>query len=236
MRQSSDLLLKRLIIFAGAVSFFACSSSTPTTPTPVTRATFVMTWGTLAFGTTGVGRTASTTAVIALVNTGAAAVPVTSVTDDNAGEFPWTTTCQLGASIATGSSCTVTARFTPNAVGARTATLTIAANSTTQALSLTGTGATVNPQLTISGAGDAAPTVFLLSVTGATPGGPLTLHTIYKPSPGNPGAAFPDASWMADASGNLTANVTTDSPGTYEHWLVDLTSGLSTNHVFHTVP
>jgi hypothetical protein len=130
----------------------------------------------------------------------------------------------------------VTVTFTPATLGARTATLAITANSTTQALPVTGTGATINPQITISGAGDAAPTVFLLSVTGATPAGSLALHTIYTPAQGLPNAAFPDTTWTADASGNVTATVTTDSPGVYEHWFVDLVSGLSSNHVFHFGP
>jgi hypothetical protein len=103
-------------------------------------------------------------------------------------------------------------------------------------LSLTGTGALINPQVSISGAGDSAPTLFILSVTGATPSGQLALHTIYTPDPGNPTMAFDVVTWTADSSGNLTANVTTESPGLFEHWLVDLSSGLSTNHVFHRMP
>jgi hypothetical protein len=34
----------------------------------------------------------------------------------------------------------------------------------------------------------------------------------------------------------VTATATDAQPGTYEHWLVDLTSGVSTNHVIQTVP
>jgi hypothetical protein len=212
-----------------------CSSSTTSPSTTTTPSTFVMTWSSLAFPTTGVGRKSAAVA-ITLWNTGTAPVPVASVTDDNTNEFPWTTTCQLGGTLAAASTCTVTVTFTPNATGAQTATLTINANSTAQALPVTGTGATIDPQITISSGGDAAPTVFLLSVTGATPAGSLELHTIYTPAPGNPNVAIPTTTWTADASGTVTASVTTDSPGTYEHWLVDLVSGLSTNHVFHFGP
>lgn len=194
-----------------------------------------MTWSSLAFPTTGVGRTSAPVAVT-LWNTGTAPVPVASVTDTNTDEFPWTTTCQLGGTLAAGATCAVTVTFTPNTLGAQTATLTINANSTAQALPVTGTGATINPQITISSGGDAAPTVFLLSVTGATPAGSLELHTIYTPAPGNPGGPFPTTTWTADASGNATASVTTDRPGTYEHWFVDLSSGLASNHVFHFGP
>jgi hypothetical protein len=235
LRQSHIVRTVRIPFILLSILAAGCTSSTTSPSTAVTPSTFVMTWGSLTFPTTGVGRTSAALAVT-LWNTGANPVPVASVTDDNTGEFPWTTTCQVGGMLAANSTCVVSVTFTPTALGAQTATLTIGANSTTQSLSLTGTGATVNPQLTISSAGDTAPTVFLLSVTGATPGGALTLHTIYTPAPGDPGATFPDTTWTADASGNLTANVTTESPGTYEHWFVDVTSGLSSNHVVHVGP
>ena len=62
----------------------------------MTASTFVMTWGTLAFPSTGVGTTSTAPVVITLWNTGASAVPVTSVTDSNADEFPWTSTWGTG--------------------------------------------------------------------------------------------------------------------------------------------
>jgi hypothetical protein len=223
------------VLLALSIAFAGCSSST-TTATPTAPSTFVMTWNSLAFPATGIGRAAGTTLVVTLWNTGAAAAPVASATNSNADEFPWTTTCQIGGSLAAASNCTMTVQFKPNAAGARTATLTINANSTTQTLSLTGTGATISPQLSISGAGDTAPTLFLLSVTGATPAGALDLHTIYTPAQGNPALPFDTTRWTADTSGAVTASVTTENRGTYEHWLIDLTSGLATNHVFHAVP
>ena len=190
-----------------------------------------MTWSSLAFPTTGVGRTSAAVAVT-LWNTGTAPVPVASVVDSDTSEFPWTTTCQLGGTLAAASTCTVTVAFAPNTLGPRTATLDITANSIKQSLPLSGAGAAVNPQITISSAGDAAPAVFLIALTGATPTGSLELHTIYTPPQGTPGA-LATTTWVADASGNTTASVTTDSPGSYEHWFVDLVSGLSSNHVVH---
>jgi hypothetical protein len=195
-----------------------------------------MTWGSTTFPTTAVGTTSGTPLVVTLWNNGTAGVPLSSVTTSNADEFPFSTTCQLTGTLPPSSTCSVTARFRPGGTGARTGTLTISANSTSQVLSLTGTGALINPQVSISGAGDSAPTLFILSVTGATPSGQLALHTIYTPDPGNPTMAFDVVTWTADSSGNLTANVTTESPGLFEHWLVDLSSGLSTNHVFHRMP
>ena len=225
------MLLVLSIVSAGC----AASSTTPS-PTTVTPTTFVMTWNNPAFPSTGLGATSTTPLVVTLWNNGAAAVPVTSVTDSNAGEFPWTTTCQLAGSLAPNSTCTVTTRFTPSAMGAQTATLTINANSTSQDLALSGTGAAViNPQVAINPASGSASTVFTLSVTAATPGGQLALNTIYTPAAGSPDIPFATTAWAADASGKLTVSATSDSPGLYENWFVDIASGLATNHIFHAV-
>jgi hypothetical protein len=213
----------------------SCSSSTPTTPTTVTPSTFVMTWPGLAFPPTGVGSTSPTTVVVTLSNNGTAAVPVASVATSDATQFPFTTTCQVAGSLAPSSTCAVTARFRPTGVGAQSSTLTINANGTTQSLTLTGTGANINPQVTLAAAGDVAPNVFTLTGTGFTPNGLVELHTTYTPAPGNPPNVVPTTTWLADAVGNVTASVTTVAPGVYEHWLLDVTSGVSSNHVSHTV-
>ncbi len=214
----------------------ACSSGT-TTPPPVTAPSpFVMTWPTLAFASTGVGQNALTPVVITLWNTGASPVPVTSVTNSNSDEFPWTTTCQVGGTLAANSTCAVTAQFKPTALGARTATLTIAANSTSTGLALTGTGVpSVDPKASVTPPTGDATTVFMLSVSAVTPGGQVALHTTYTPAPGNPDNAFATTTWTADASGNLNISASSDRPGVYDNWFVDLTSGLSSNHIIHTV-
>jgi len=201
----------------------------------VTPSTFVMTWPGLAFPTTGVGLTSTSSVVVTLWNTGTTAVAVASVANSNVDEFPFSTTCQLGGSLSASSTCNVTAKFKPNALGARTATLTINANGTSQALALTGTGASVSPQLSMTPAGDVAPNVFTLSGTGMTPSGTVELHTTYTPAPGGSPMVIPTTTLTADTSGNVSAAVTTDVPGTYEHWFLDVTSGLSTNHVVHIV-
>lgn len=194
-----------------------------------------MTWNSVAFPSTGLGTLSTTPLVVSVWNMGTTAVPLASVTDTNTDEFPWTTTCQLGGTLAPNANCSVTTQFKPSALGARTATLTINANSTTQTLSLTGTGAAnVNPRVSISPTSGSTSTVFTLSLTAATPSGQLTLNTIYTPSAGNPNIAFAPTTWTADASGNLTVSATSNSPGTYENWFVDVASGLSTSHVIHT--
>ena len=195
-----------------------------------------MTWSSLAFPAAAVGTTATSPVVVTLWNTGTASVPVTGITSSNVGEFPWTTTCQLAGSLAAGASCTVTAQFKPNAIGARTATLTINANSTSPALSLTGAGApNVRAQLAVSPASGDATTTFTLSVTGATPLGSLQLQTVYNPAPGAPTVSFTPTLWTADTSGNLTATTTANVRGSYEVWFIDSGNGLATNHILYTV-
>ncbi len=223
------------LLFALSIVSAGCSGTT-TTPSATTPATFFMTWNSVAFPATGLGTTSTTPFVVSIWNMGTVAVPLSGVTNSNTDEFPWTTTCQLGGSLAPNSNCSVTTQFKPNVLGAQTATLTINANSTSQAIALTGTGAAnVNPRVSISPASGSTSTVFTLSLTAATPSGQLTLNTIYTPSAGNPNIAFGPTTWTADASGNLIVSATSNSPGTYENWFVDLTSGLSTTHVVHTV-
>ena len=77
--------------------------------------------------------------------------------------------------------------------------------------------------------------MFTLGATGLTPSGQATLQTAYTPSPGNPDIPFAPTTWAADAGGNLTISSTSDAPGTYENWLVDVASGMASNHVTHQV-
>ncbi|HUK33606.1 MAG TPA: hypothetical protein VLV86_06835, partial [Vicinamibacterales bacterium] len=220
------VLVKRFLPLAAgaflcAILATGCSSST-TTPSAVTPSPFVMTWGSLVFPTTGVGSASPTPVLVTLWNNGTSAVPVTSVSNSNPAEFPFSTTCQVAGSLAPSSTCTVTTQFKPNALGARSGTLTITANGATQTLALSGTGATVSPQVVLTPAGDVAPNVFTLSGTGFTPSATAELHTIYTPAAGNPPNPVPVTTWAVDASGNVTATTTTTAPGTYEQWLLDV--------------
>ncbi|MGH9416775.1 MAG: beta strand repeat-containing protein, partial [Terriglobales bacterium] len=79
---------------------------------------------TVTFAAQGVDH-ASSAQTVTLNNATGAAVPVAiSVTGTNAADFSQTSTC--GASLATGSSCTVAVVFTPAGAGARSATLVVA--------------------------------------------------------------------------------------------------------------
>jgi photosystem II stability/assembly factor-like uncharacterized protein len=95
----------------------------------------------LAFGNQVAG-IASAAQTVQLSNTGDGALAnvAISFTGTNPGDFSQTNNC--GTSVAAGASCTVSVVFTPQAVGARSATLSIADNAAgaPQTVALTGTG------------------------------------------------------------------------------------------------
>jgi hypothetical protein len=99
----------------------------------------------VAFAVTQLGATSAGTAVT-LKNTGTGALSITSIniTGTNPADFTRTTTC--GASLAAGSSCTITVRFSPQAVGSRTAAVSVTDNApgSPQTVSLSGTGTAVS--------------------------------------------------------------------------------------------
>src|SRR5207249_1810839 len=80
---------------------------------------------------------------VALENGTSSALSITSIafTGTNSGDFAQTNNC--GASLAAGASCSIDVTFTPTAIGARSATLTVTdyASSTPQTASVTATGA-----------------------------------------------------------------------------------------------
>jgi len=93
-----------------------------------------MTWNSTAFPATGVGVTSAAPLIVTLWNTGSSPVPIAGIGSSNANEFPFTTTCQTGASLPAASQCTVTVRFKPAAVGDRTATEIVGDGDVLQAL------------------------------------------------------------------------------------------------------
>jgi hypothetical protein len=103
----------------------------------------------LNFGNETVG-IPSVPQVSTLTNTGNIALTVTStaITGANSSDFGAKSTCPT--SLGPGSSCSITATFTPSATGTRTAALTITDNAagSPQALSFTGIG--VSPTVTFS--------------------------------------------------------------------------------------
>jgi hypothetical protein len=96
----------------------------------------------VGFGSVATGSSSAAQAVT-VTNSGTAAAPVSSIT--TSGDFSQTNTC--GSSIAAGSSCTVSVKFTPTATGSRTGNLTVTASGVTNTVPLSGTGVAPGPIL-----------------------------------------------------------------------------------------
>lgn len=116
------------------------------TATALPQATVALNASSLAFGaqtilTTGAAQTLS------LSNTGSAALVLSSLSlaGSNAADFKLAGTCAANASIAAGGSCTLLVSFTPQALGSRSATVTVASNASngSAVIALGGTGAAV---------------------------------------------------------------------------------------------
>jgi hypothetical protein len=97
----------------------------------------ILTPGTLTFSSTPVGRSGLSQSVT-LTNAGNAALSIGNI--QTSGDFSQTNTCS--ASLAAGSSCSIGVVFSPTAEGTRSGSLTVSDNSqtSTQTVSLTGTG------------------------------------------------------------------------------------------------
>jgi hypothetical protein len=82
--------------------------------------------------------TTSRSQSVTLSNTGNATLNINSIAAS--GDFSQTSTC--GSSVAAGSSCKISVKFTPTAIGTRTGTITITDNAagSPHIISLTGTG------------------------------------------------------------------------------------------------
>ncbi|MGA2807555.1 MAG: choice-of-anchor D domain-containing protein [Terracidiphilus sp.] len=112
-----------------------------------------LTPATLTFASTVEGAS-SAAQVVTLKNTGSAALAISSggitVSGANSTSFSATTTCT--ATLAAGSSCTISVTFTPKATGTLTGTLSVADNATgsPQKVTLTGTGAAAPPTATLA--------------------------------------------------------------------------------------
>ncbi|MGB3429817.1 MAG: choice-of-anchor D domain-containing protein [Burkholderiaceae bacterium] len=109
------------------------------TPMPVAS----LSSSTLAFGNQ-VLQTSSASMTATLTNSGTASLVLSSVTlgGTNPGDFTRSGTCATAVTLAPAQTCTVSAVFKPSAIGARSATVTIAHNASpaTSVVTLTGTG------------------------------------------------------------------------------------------------
>ncbi len=126
----------------------------------------------LTFGSQAISTTSAPLSVM-VTNTGTAAVNFTGLTTSGADaedfSVPLPTSgggCSATGSLAAGASCTINVLFTPQAAGARTATLLIADNATgsPQAVALSGTGVTATVIITVAPGGSSTAT----TVSGGT--------------------------------------------------------------------
>lgn len=130
---------------------YPASTSTPVTVTVTGGATaLTLSTTSLAFGSQPDGKASNAMSVTVSNPTGAAVtISGISFTGTNPSDFSQTNTCP--ASIASGANCSISAKFTPGAPGARSATLNVANGGSISPLtvSLSGTGVAppVNPVL-----------------------------------------------------------------------------------------
>jgi hypothetical protein len=172
------------------VTYTSAGSETPQTTTisltgtgtPATSGIITITPASLTFGSQALSTTSAPLSVT-VTNTGTAAVNFTgfTITGADAGDFsvPLPTSgagCSATGTLAGGASCTINVLFTPQAAGARTATLLVADNATgsPQTVALSGTGVTSSVIITVApGGSNTATTVsggtayYGLMITGA---------------------------------------------------------------------
>ena len=96
---------------------------------------------------------AAQTVTVTNYGPGALTISTIAVTDTNAGDFSQTTTCPLSpAALSVSASCTINVTFTPTALGSRIASVTItdSGNGSPRSVSLSGTGVTAAPTVSLS--------------------------------------------------------------------------------------
>ncbi|MFJ5612681.1 choice-of-anchor D domain-containing protein [Streptomyces sp. NPDC093221] len=103
----------------------------------VTASPSALNFGSVATGSTSAAQTATVT------NPTGSAASVSAIT--TSGDFSQTNTC--GTSIPANGSCTVSVKFAPTATGARAGTLTVGAGGNTSTVALSGTGTAPGPIL-----------------------------------------------------------------------------------------
>jgi hypothetical protein len=131
---------------AGAY-LLSSASTAPSGPTASLSAT------SMAFGSDTVGTTTAAKAVT-LSNSSSTVLTIKGITLGGAKASSFITSNNCGASLAAGQSCSIQAQFKPATTGSFTATITISDNATnpSQAITLTGTGAssTIPPVVSLS--------------------------------------------------------------------------------------
>ncbi len=127
---------------AGCTAIYGAPATAPTAPIATTSASA------LVFASTTVGSTVTGQGVT-LTNTGNAALAINYTVVSGTDFALAATSCNAGASLPPGASCTASARFTPSAAGARSGSLTIGHSATpaTTSVNLSGNGVAALPGL-----------------------------------------------------------------------------------------
>jgi len=180
---------------SGIFGATACTTPTPTFPPylPDNGSLISISPTALGFGSVATGAS-SAPQTVTVTNSGSAAAPVTSVSAS--GDFSQTNTC--GSSIAAGSSCTVSVKFTPTTTGNRTGALTVAAAGVTSTVPLSGTGVAPGPIL--------SPNPSSLSFAGTIVGSSAAAQTVTVSNTGTTSATVTGVSASGDFSQTNTCS------------------------------
>ena len=175
--------------------------------------------GTLAFGSESVGQTTSAqTVTLSYMASTALTISGITITGAQSADFAQTNNC--GASLVGGGNCTISVTFSPQAAGARTASIQITDNASNspQTISLTGTG-TAPPEIGLkipshgsSSASVAAgqPASYTLSIGGTGMSGTATLTCTGAPQ-GAVCSVPATATVSATAASSVEVSLTTTS-------------------------
>jgi hypothetical protein len=150
----------------------------------------------LSFGDVATGVSVATAITLTNIGTTALSITAITITGTNAADFTQTHTC--GASLAAGAKCTFSITFTPSAIGARSASLSVtdSAAGSPQLIPLTGVGTTAKLApatlnfgsvtvgttsaakiITLTNIGTTAITITGIGITGAAAGDFSQTHT-----------------------------------------------------------
>jgi hypothetical protein len=121
----------------GGQTFLVTQSATTT----LASASMALAPTSLGFGTVQLGKTSGMKSAT-LSNTGGGSLTIGSIAlgGANPGDFAWSGTCAVNATLAAGQSCTLSVTFRPLATGTRQATLSVGTSSGSGGVALSGSG------------------------------------------------------------------------------------------------
>jgi hypothetical protein len=156
--------------------------------------------------------TTSTAQTVTLTNSGNAALSLTSVavTGTNISDFAQTNTC--GTSVAAGASCTISVTFTPQATGARSASVTATDNASDspQTVGLSGTGVAFSaPEVSPTSLTLAAGQSGMIAATVSSEGGFAGTVTVSCTSAPTAATCVPSPTTLTLTSGSSAASTVT---------------------------